>query len=61
MIVSGSKDSTMKVWDIRTKKLLMDLPGHADEVYSVDWSPDGQYVASGSKDRLLKLYAAISF
>ena len=41
LLVSGSKDSTMKVWDIKTKKLMFDLPGHADEVYTVDWSPDG--------------------
>lgn len=47
----------MKVWDVRTKKLKEDLPGHADEVYSVDWSPDGDRVGSGSKDRLLKMYA----
>lgn len=32
MFVSGSKDSTLKVWDIRTRKLKVDLPGHADEV-----------------------------
>jgi WD40 repeat protein len=38
MILSGSKDSTLKVWDIRGRKLKTDLPGHADEVYSVDWS-----------------------
>ncbi len=38
MILSGSKDSTLKVWDVRTRKLKTDLPGHADEVYSVDWS-----------------------
>jgi len=56
MFVSGSKDSTMKVWDSKKKKLLIDLPGHADEVYSVDWSPDGRSVASGSKDRLLKIW-----
>jgi ribosome assembly protein 4 len=31
----------MKVWDIKTKKLMFDLPGHADEVYAIDWSPDG--------------------
>ena len=33
LLVSGSKDSTLKVWDVRSKKLLLDLPGHADEVF----------------------------
>jgi len=56
LFVTGSKDSTLKVWDTRTKKLKIDLPGHADEVYSVDWSPDGQFVASGSKDRHVKIW-----
>lgn len=40
---------------MKTKKLELDLPGHADEVYAVDWSPDGTYVASGGKDKVLKL------
>ena len=44
-----------QVWDIKQRKLLMDLPGHADEVFSVDWSPDGDKVASGGRDRMLKL------
>lgn len=55
LLVSGSKDSTMKVWDLKTKKLKFDLPGHADEVYSIDWSPDGEMVASGGKDKILKM------
>lgn len=33
LLVSGSKDSTLKLWDVRSKKLFMDLPGHADEVF----------------------------
>ena len=41
LLASGSKDSTVKVWEVKTKKLLEDLPGHADEVFTVDWSPDG--------------------
>jgi ribosome assembly protein 4 len=45
-----------QVWDLRTRKLKVDLPGHADEVFTVDWSPDGMSVASGGKDRVLKLW-----
>lgn len=56
MFVSGSKDSTLKVFDVRTKKLKVDLPGHADEVFTVDWSPDGSSVVSGGKDQVLKLW-----
>lgn len=33
LFVSGSKDSTMKVWDAKTGLLVEDLPGHADEVF----------------------------
>lgn len=32
LLVSGSSDSTLKVWDVKTGKLSVDLPGHADEV-----------------------------
>lgn len=43
------------VWNIGARKMELDLPGHADEVYAVDWSPDGQKVVSGGKDKILKL------
>ena len=46
---------SLKVWDLKEKKLSLDLPGHADEVFSVDWSPDGERVASGGRDRMLKM------
>lgn len=55
LLLSGSKDSTLKVWSIKEKKLKQELPGHADEVFGVDWAPDGSRVASGGKDKIVKL------
>ena len=46
----------MQVWEVASKKLKLDLPGHADEVFTVDWSPDGGSVASGGKDQVLRLW-----
>ena len=35
---SASKDSTMKLWNVKnTKKAAYTLPGHEDEVYALDW------------------------
>ncbi|VDD86662.1 unnamed protein product [Enterobius vermicularis] len=48
--------TTAQVWDVKKRKLSVDLPGHGDEVYAVDWSPDGIKVASGGKDKVLKLW-----
>lgn len=56
LLVSSSKDTTLKVWDVRTGKLSMDLPGHLDEVYAVDWSPDGERVGSGGKDKAVRIW-----
>jgi len=49
------------VWTMRTKKLHLDLPGHGDEVYAVDWSPDSQRVVSGGRDKILKLKVLFFF
>ncbi|GLH11226.1 Protein Notchless [Gryllus bimaculatus] len=55
--IAWSADSRLLVmWNMETKKIEVDLPGHADEVYAVDWSADGQRVASGGKDKVLKLW-----
>jgi WD40 repeat protein len=56
LLVSSSKDTTLKVWDVKSQKIKSDLPGHDDEVYAVDWAPDGQQVASGGKDKKVRLF-----
>jgi ribosome assembly protein 4 len=56
-MVSASKDSTLKLWSLKKRKLVMDLPGHADEVYAIDWAPiGGEKAVSGGKDKVFKIW-----
>ncbi len=46
-IASGSKDKTMKLWDVATGELKATFEGHTDGINSVAFSPDGLMLASG--------------
>jgi uncharacterized protein YjiK len=55
-LASGSVDSTIKLWNVKTGNLLQTLEGHSYSVNSVAYSPDGQTLASGSVDSTIKLW-----
>jgi WD40 repeat protein/transcriptional regulator with XRE-family HTH domain len=42
------------------KTLPRDFTGHSSEVWSVDFSPDGKYLATGSKDNTIRLWSLTS-
>jgi WD40 repeat protein len=48
----------IKIWDVSAAapKLLSTIQGHRDAILAVAFSPDGTAVASGSYDRLVKLW-----
>ncbi|MGD1928883.1 MAG: WD40 repeat domain-containing protein [Leptolyngbyaceae cyanobacterium] len=48
-LVSSSIDQTVRLWDISTGECQQILHGHSNWVMSVDVSPDGQQIASGSR------------
>ncbi|KAM7514392.1 hypothetical protein LguiA_003975 [Lonicera macranthoides] len=57
VLASASFDSTIKLWDVETGNLLYSLSGHRDPVYSVAFSPNGEYLASGSLDKCLHIWS----
>ncbi|KDQ09581.1 hypothetical protein BOTBODRAFT_36984 [Botryobasidium botryosum FD-172 SS1] len=49
-IITGSRDRTIKIWSLRTKKLLQTLHGHEGSVLCLKFDRSG-FMVSGSSDR----------
>lgn len=57
-LASGGQDTTIKLWDVTTSKVLATLLGHTDDVTEVVFSPDGKTLASSSWDNTIRLWLA---
>jgi WD40 repeat protein len=57
---SGSRDSTVKLWDVGSGRELRTLNGHMGAVTSVAFSPDGKLLAAGSRAYTVKLWDVAS-
>lgn len=56
LLVSASRDKTLRIWDVSTGYCLKTLRGHADWVRDVYPSPDGRFLLSVSDDRMGRLW-----
>ncbi len=56
--VSGSNDKTLRLWDVMQDRLIKEMKGHTDKVWSAAFSPDGRHIASGSLDKTIRLWDA---
>jgi small GTP-binding protein len=56
LAVSGSDDSTVRVWEVATGRRVVTLEGHTDIVWGVAITADGRLAVSGSVDRTVRVW-----
>jgi len=57
-LATGAEDKLVRVYDIATQAMLRSLAGHAMEIFSIDWTSNGQYILSGSGDKSIRVWEA---
>lgn len=55
VLVSGSLDGKVKIWDLRSKNNI-NIKGHLDGIKALSVSPDCSLVASGAEDGVVRLW-----
>ena len=56
MLVSGSHDEALFLWNVRSGAVMRRLPAHSDPVGGVDFVGDGSMVCSCSTDGLIRIW-----
>jgi len=56
LLVSGSEDHTVRVWDVAAGEAVKALRGHGGIVRSCMFSPDGEWLLSGGDDQSVRVW-----
>jgi WD40 repeat protein len=55
-IATGSKDKSIKLWEVSTGREIRSFLGHEMTVTSLEFSSDGKYIISGSYDKSVRIW-----
>jgi len=55
-LASGSRDKTIKIWEVNTGVCLLTLVGHDNWVRHVQFHPGGKYLMSSSDDKTVRTW-----
>lgn len=52
----GFSDNRIRIWNAENGKFILDLIGHTGKINSIDYSPDGNQLVSGSNDKTVRVW-----
>lgn len=55
-LASGSHDTTIKIWEFPSGRLLRTLYGHKKWVRDISFTPNGRYIVSGGRDSTINIW-----
>lgn len=56
LLAAGTVDNMVTVWMIDTREVILSLPGHNDDIYTLDFTPDNSFLLSGSADETVMIW-----
>ncbi len=56
LIATGGRDNAIRIWDVKTGRLIRTMFGHTDPVRSLNFNSDGTQLVSGGMDDLVIIW-----
>lgn len=53
---SQAADKLIKIWDTYTGDIIKTLRGHAEGISDIAWSSEGDFLASASDDKTVRIW-----
>jgi WD40 repeat protein len=57
LVITASKDKTIRIWDLNEKMCIKVLKGHTKAVQTIAITPDGRYAVSGGEDLTVRFWS----
>ena len=57
---AGSRDPSIRIWDIKTQRQTQELIGHDSRIRSIAIEPHGKYLASASGDSTIRVWDIVT-